>query len=183
MKSIPETIDKDALLKKVSLRIFQAVYRVNVGLTLTEGEPLVSEDLSSLTVQEILDKIKDFLDSDPIAEHHNIFLNYLAKYPVSMCKRQVSPLLKCLVGFHYRLGQMFKEKYKKVDPVSMKELAQIFGRSKATIHDCIKDTEEAWKHFLEFKEKQEEIEAKAERELIEEAKERLAKEKANTGQV
>ena len=65
----------------------------------------------------------------------------------------------------------------------MQELAQIFGRSKATIHDCIKDTEEAWQRFLEFKKKEEEIEAKAERELIEEAKGRLRKQKAANSQV
>lgn len=64
----------------------------------------------------------------------------------------------------------------------MQELAQMFGRSKATIHDCIKETEELWKDFLDLKKKQEEIEAKAERELVEEAKKRLRKEKASTDQ-
>ena len=186
MKGIPESISRDELLEKTSLRICQAVYRVGVGLTLAEGEPFVKEDLSSLTIQEILEKIKDFLKSDPTDEHYNIFLHYLANYPVSMCKRQVSPLLKYLIGFHYRIGQMYKEEYQdyqKVTPVSMQELAEIFGRSKATIHDCIKETEEVWKEFIELKKKEEQIEAKAERELIEEAKERLRKQKAANSQV
>jgi predicted DNA-binding protein YlxM (UPF0122 family) len=183
MKTVPERIDTEKLLEKISLRINQAVYRVNVGLTLTEDQPLVTESLSSLTVQEILDKIKDFLNSDPIDEHNLIFLYYLAKYPVSMCKRKVSPILKYLIGFHYRLGQMLKKDYGKVSPVSMEDLAEIFGRSKATVHDCIRETEGAWKGFLELKKKHEEIEAKAERELVEEAKERLRKEKAAESQV
>ena len=73
---------------------------------------------------------------------------------------------------------MLKEEHGEVSPISMEELAEIFGRSKATVHECINATEEAWSSFLESKKKQEEIEAKAERELIEEAKERLRKEKA-----
>jgi len=44
---------------------------------------------------------------------------------------------------------------------------------------CIKDTEEQWKGFLELKEREEKIEKEAKRELIEEAKERLRKEKGN----
>lgn len=183
MKAIPESIDKNELLEKASLRVYQAVYRVNVGLTLTEGGHRAKEDLSCLTIQEVLDKITDFLNSDPIDENYQIFLTYLAKYPVSMCKRKVSPTLKYLIGFHYRLGQMLKEEYGKVSPVSMEELAEIFGRSKATIHDCIKETESLWQDFLELKKKQEEIKSKAERELVEEAKERLRKEKAAESQV
>ena len=81
---------------------------------------------------------------------------------------------------------MYKEEYQgyqNVTPVSMQELAEIFGRSKATIYDCIKDTEEAWKEFLDLKKKEEEIEAQAKRELIEDAKERLHKKKAANSQV
>ena len=74
---------------------------------------------------------------------------------------------------------MLRKEYDDVSSISMEELSEIFGRSKATIHECIKDTEEQWKKFLELKEKEGEIEAKAERELIEEAKERLRKEKGN----
>ena len=43
---------------------------------------------------------------------------------------------------------------------------------------CIRDTEGMWKDFLEHKKEQEEIEAKAERVLIEEAKERLRRKKS-----
>jgi len=178
MKTIPKTIDRTELLEKVSKRIFQAVYRVDVGLTLAEGAPFVEEDLSSLTVQEILDKIKDFLKCDPIDEHHIIFLHYLVNYPVSMCKRSVSQTLKFLIGFHYRLGEEFKkEPFKEAKTVSMEELAEIFERSKATIHECVSETETSWKEFLTLREKQKDIEAKAERELIEERKARLRKEK------
>lgn len=176
MKAIPESMDRNALLKLVSSRISQAVYRVSVACTLSEGEPLVKEDLSAITVQEILGRIKEFVDSDPDDEQYIVFLHYLAKYPVSMCQRKVSPILKFLIGFHYRFGQMYKEEhYKRVQPVSMEELAQIFGRSKATIHECIRDTEEDWKRFLEVKKREEEIEKEAKRQLVEEAKTRLRK--------
>lgn len=178
MGAIPEAVTTDEFLDKVAHRFYQAAYRVNVGLLFTEGEPAVKEDLANVTVNEIMEKIAEFADSNPLDEHYIVFLHYLAKYPVSMCKRKVSKLLKLLIGFHYGYGQMFKEEhYKKVKPVSMEELSQIFGRSKATIHECIKDTEEYWKEFVELLEREKEIEAKAERELVEEAKERLRKEK------
>lgn len=179
---IPENVTVDQLLEKLSQRISQAVYRVHVPLPLTEGGPVIAEDLSGLTVNGMLDKIEDFLGSDPIDEHYSIFLRYLARYPVSMCSRQVSPVLKMLIGFHYQLGKMVKEEHSKVKVVSMEELAEIFGRSKATIHECVKATEESWKEFLEFKKREEEVEAKAERELIEEAKERLRKKKPVFGE-
>ena len=178
MQKFPESITVDELLEKLAQRIYRAIYRIQVGIPFTEGESVVKEDLSNVTVKEIIDKIKEFADSDPLDEHYSVFLRYLARYPVSMCKRNVSRLLKFLVGFHYRYGQMLKEEhFKTVKPVSMEELAQIFGRSKATIHECIRDTEDQWKEFLELKEREEEIEAEAERELIEEAKERLRQEK------
>jgi len=155
---------------------------VSVGLTLADSG-ISKEDLSAIKGEEMLDKIRDFVRSDPRDEHYIVFLHYLLNYPVSMCRRNVSPTLRFLIGFHYGLGQMFKKDYGKVNPVTMDELAEIFGRSKATIHECIRETEGAWKDLLEIRKKQEEIEAKAERELVEEAKERLRKEKAAESQV
>lgn len=58
----------------------------------------------------------------------------------------------------------------------MEELAQIFGRSKATIHECIKDTEKAWWEFRKLVDHETEIDDIARRELIEERKEALRKE-------
>jgi len=182
MKQLPERIDSNELLEKALQRIKQTLYRIDIGFTLADGEPVISENLSKVSTQEIVDKIRDFVNTNPIDENYNIFLHYLANYPVSMCKRQVSSLLKLLIGFHYRFGQMFKddyETYKNVDSISIRELAEIFGRSKATIHECIQNTEEQWKDFLEFKKREEEIEAEAKRELVEEAKERLCREKQN----
>lgn len=182
MKTVPRSVNADELLRRLSSRIHQAVYRVSVGLTLADCE-VSKEDLSAIKVEEMLDKIRDFVSSDPRDEHYIVFLHYLLNYPVSMCRRNVSPTLRFLIGFHYRLGHIFKKDYGKANPVTMEELAEIFGRSKATIHDCIKETEGTWKDFLELKKKHEEVEAKAERELIEEAKLRLRKEKALESQV
>ncbi len=177
MNPVLDTLTRNQLFEKMFQRIQQAVYRVSVPQALTESQPLATEDLSNLTVREILDKLEDFLKSDPIDEHYSIFLRYLEKYPVSMCKRQISPVLKILIGFHYHLGQLYREDFKKVKPVSMEELAEVFGRSKASIHECIKETEESWMQFLEFRKQRKEAKAQAERELIEEEKTRLRKEK------
>lgn len=182
MKAIPRSMKADELLRRLSSRIYQAVYRVSVGLSLADSGVL-KEDLSAMKVEEMLDKIRDFVSSDPRDEHYIVFLHYLLNYPVSMCRRNVSPTLRFLIGFHYRLGHIFKKDYGRANPVTMEELAEIFGRSKATIHDCIKETEGAWKDFLELKKKHEEVQAKAERELIEEAKQRLRKEKPAESQV
>lgn len=73
MRPVTETIDRDTVLEKVFQRILQSIYRVNVGLTLANGKPFAEEDLSSLTAEEIVDRIKDFLNSDPIDEHFIIF--------------------------------------------------------------------------------------------------------------
>ena len=61
----------------------------------------------------------------------------------------------------------------------MDEVAEIFGRSKATIHECVKATELELKDFEEEYERSIELESKAERELIEERKARLREEKAS----
>ncbi|MCK4478861.1 hypothetical protein KAU88_10125 [Candidatus Bathyarchaeota archaeon] len=172
-------MDRREATKRVGQNILQGIHNINVGDILVNLEHLTSkEDLSSLTTQEIIDKVKAFTESHHRDEFYDIFLHFLANYPASMCKRKVSPTLKYLIGFYYRLSRMLKKEYGDVSPISMEELSEIFGRSKATIHECTRATEGAWNDFLELKKREEEIEAEAKRELIEETKERLRKEKA-----
>lgn len=113
-------------------------------------------DLSTLTAQEIMDKINSHLAQDCKEINDEIFLRYLAAFPVSMCKREVSPMLRILIGFHYRFSfpentpMPVKDEDRKIlEKVSYDDLAEIFGRSKATISECILKTEPDWYKYLE----------------------------------
>jgi len=167
--------DPREILDMIGKTIMNKAFRVT--LPFTYFSHLWEKDLSSLGSQDIIDKMKDFLNSNPKDENYACFLFYLTHFPASLCKRSVSPKLKFLIGFHYRLGVPQKKDQKSIQRVSMEELAEIFGRSKATIHECIRETETTWRSFQAYSERQREIEGKAERELIEEAKARLCKER------
>jgi hypothetical protein len=89
-----------------------------------------------------MNKIRDVIAANPNDINKTCFLEYLAKYPVSMCKRDVSPLLKRLIGFHYRLGVPDEQQeLNGAGKVSYDDLSEIFGRNKATVSVCINETE------------------------------------------
>jgi len=165
-------------LESIGRIIMNKAFRI--GITDYFDDPYLHKtDLSSLTAQEMIDKMNEFLNSKPKPQDESYpqFLFYLTHFPVSMCKRTVSKKLKYLIGFHYRLGIPQKKHEKNINPVSMEELAEVFGRSKATIHECVEGTKESWSELekkLYFKEN---LREKAERELIEEEKARLLKER------
>ena len=122
------------------------------------------DDLSNLTVYDIIDKIRQFIESKPSNVDYIIFLEYLANYPVSLCRRKVSPLLRLLIGMQYRLGDpnngmvaksLNKDLLKKV---SYSDLSKIFVRSKATISEAVKETEEVWQEWENAKREHEQVE-------------------------
>jgi predicted DNA-binding protein YlxM (UPF0122 family) len=142
---------------------------------------LEETDYSSLTVNEIMDKIKEFVNSDPDEDKYIPFVQYLAKFPVSLCKRDVSVTLKLIIGYHYILGSP-DEKWinEGAEKFTYDDLSQLFGRSKQTIHTYIHQVEQELKE-LERKEDIERSVAKeiARREIIEEEKAKLREEQKN----
>jgi hypothetical protein len=113
---------------------------------------------------------------------HERFLEYLARYPVSICKRDVSPLLKRLIGFHYRLGvPTEQQKLNGAEKVSYDDLSEIFGRSKATISECVNETETEWNEIQRQAELDTVAEEEAKRQLIAERKKKLEEEELNEG--
>lgn len=153
------------VLEAVSKKFLNIIFRIGIANQLNDIG-VHENNLWELTVPEVIGKIREFVASNPSDENYEIFLRYLASYPVSMCKRKVSPLLKFIIGMHYRLGVPDKEnKEKGVKAVSYDELAEIFGRSKATIYECVHDTEDTWKEMQQELEKE-----KAEAELRDEAR-------------
>jgi predicted DNA-binding protein YlxM (UPF0122 family) len=138
-------------------------------------------DVSGLTTQQIIDKIRSFWercmkdnsqDSDvaPID-----FLELLEAYPVSMCGFHMTDSLKLLVALMY-FDSRDKEKNTLLsdwEGLSMDYLALIFDRSKKTIHDCIKEKEQEAKKILEEAKLRVKAREVALRELIEEEKLKL----------
>ena len=163
-------------VKEMGRRAMNRGFRQSIPLFYFSDPEIWENNLNDVTVEEIIGKMRDFLHSKPKEVNYSSFLYYLAYFPVSMCKRSVSPTLKKVIGFHYGFGVPEKEHEEYIQRVSMEELAEIFGRSKATIHECIKSTEKEFQTFQVELKRAVELDTKAERELIEERKAQLRKE-------
>jgi hypothetical protein len=173
-----EIIDQEELQQNISKRIFNDMFQYSVCLK-TTFEQLMENDFSNLSAQEIIEKIRDHLKQNPSNVSSLIFLKYLSCYPVSMCKREVSPRLKKLIGFHYNLGipEEHLENEHGVSRVSYEDLAEIFVRSKATISEYVNQFKDEWVTFENELAQAENIEQQAKRQLIEEEKEKIRLEK------
>jgi len=131
-----------------------------LGLLKSSGYELPPRetDYSGLTTKEVFDKIKEFMDNaNPKYEDLVFdFWQLIAEYPVSMCERKMSQTLKFLITlfYHYKvpnsrqkdklhqeLWDSVREKLNKEGLFSYEELAILFMRSKASIHDAIKARE------------------------------------------
>lgn len=168
-----EQTEKLKLFEPIAKRIFDSVFKVSVASNLTDPS-LEETDYSTLTVSEVVGKIRDFLAQNPRDANQIVFLQYLATYPVSTCKRDVSPRLRRIIGFHYRLGTPDAEQEKNgAEKVSYDDLSEIFVRSKATISECVNKTEFEWKELQAKIQAETELEAEAKRQLLEEKKREL----------
>lgn len=164
--------------EKLAKRVYDMLFRYTTCI-LDIGE---ENNLSTLTVYEIMNKVRDAMAAEPNDVNKMCFLEYLAKYPVSMCKRDVSPLLKRLIGFHYRLGiPTEQQKLNGAEKISYDDLSEIFGRSKATISSCVNETESEWNEIQRQATLETEAEEEAKRQLIAEKKKKLEEEEENEG--
>jgi hypothetical protein len=164
--------------EKVCKQVFNMIFQYGACLLDFDEE----NDLSKLTTYEIMNKVRDVIVANPKDVNKMCFFEYLAKYPVSMCKRDVSPLLKQLIGFHYRLGvPTEQQKANGAEKVSYDDLSEIFGRSKATISECVNETETTWNEVQKQAELEREAEEEAKRQLVADKKKKLAEEEQNEG--
>lgn len=161
------------LLTAVGKKLYNQIFQIMTSDLLLDDE--LKENPSELTTHEVTDKIRAFMAQNPRNDvFHILFLRYLSFYPVSMCSRDVSPLLRCLIGLHYRLGAPDKEQEQSgAEKTSYEDLSQIFVRSKATVSDCVNRTENLWRNLQQERNKDQAIETEAQRQLIEERKELL----------
>lgn len=171
-------IEIEMIGNKLMKRIYDSYFQLGVCLTLIDED--FQEDFSTLTASEIMNKIREFTRGDPNDIHYNIFLHYLAHYPVSMCKRDVSPVLKALIGFHYRLGEPNEEHVSNgAEKVSYDDLSKIFVRSKATVSECVNRTETAWNEIQQKLQQEQVLEEEARKQLLEEKKKELVQMEEN----
>lgn len=132
------------------------------------GVPRKETDLGNLTAQQIIDKIQSFYVRYGKEDGHGSdfsesdFLILLVSYPVSMCSYSMTETLKLLIALIY-FSQLPSEAaieeakaYAKANKckmsslgVSFDELALVFDRSKATIHEAIKKKETEAKAILQ----------------------------------
>lgn len=170
----PEELDDSDFMKAFKKKMFNESFQYSVCAQLTLEEEK-ENDFSRLTVQEIIEKIRDHIKQGPLDVNSIIFLRYLAYYPVSMCKREVSPFLKKLIAFHYGFGDPGEHEKTEhsIEPVSYDDLAEIFGRSKATISEYVNQFRNEWVAFQGEMEQAKAIEEEARRQLIEEEKQKL----------
>ncbi len=107
--------------------------------------PKKETDLANLTAKQIIDKIEGFYrrvlsNWDDFSEGN--FLELLASYPVSMCSYTMTEPLKLIVALLYFESKPENHKINNSwKGYSFDELAVIFDRSKATIHEAINQKE------------------------------------------
>jgi hypothetical protein len=168
-----ESVNEEEFNKKIFDYIYNNLFQWSICYTISE-DPRLLEDPSTLTGQAIIEKTRAFYAQNPKDVNIPIFLKYLSIFPVSMCSWEVTPLLRMIIGFHYRAGiPNEEEKNKGAEAPSYEDLAQIFVRSKSTIADCINKTETLYLQMLKDTEQEDAIMAEAQKQLIAEKKETL----------
>jgi hypothetical protein len=150
-------------------------------------------DVSGLTAQQIIDKIRSFWDRcrKDNSQDSDVapidFLELLEAYPASMCSFHMTDTLKLLVALLYFDSKPSEEEIQRQieenkkwgvkgdvwEGFSYDYLALIFDRSKKSIYDAIKEKEQEVKKILEEAKLRKEARDIALRELIEEEKLKL----------
>jgi hypothetical protein len=144
--------------------------------------PTKETDVANLTAQQILDKINAFYErrkkeSSEISDFaEGYFLELMGYYPVSMCSYTMTEALKLVVTLVYFSSKPTEEEQKENDPwegYSYEDMALVFDRSKATIHEAIKQKEEEAKAMIQEATLRKEARKEAMQQLIEEEKDKL----------
>ena len=171
--------DDYSVMQKACERVVENIHKMDVAVQLCVEE--FREDGNGLTAHHILELIRDFLKGDPNEVNTYIFLHLLAYYPNSMTSYNLTPLMQRLIAISY-----YYCKNTKGIKLSMDDLAEIFHRSKSTIHDAVQKH-----HFIEKMLKAEAEEERLRRkakevafkQLIEEEKQKLKESKENSRKI
>jgi len=113
--------------------------------------PKVTEE--DLTAKEIMDKVRGSyrrLERDPQDWVECEFLELLRDYPRSMCKRDMSDTLKLWIALvYFESKPEFREYDDDWEGCTYDYLSLIFDRSKASIHQAIREKEREAKQLLQ----------------------------------
>ena len=142
--------------------------------------PPIETDYSNITVEQLIKKIREFYRRKDKTNEEEMnecfFLELLRDYPVSMCNRHMSEEQKVLIALVYFESKSY------VDPedkdagwkgFSYDQLSIVFCRSKASIHEAIRQREPKAKKLLADVELRKKAKELALEQLIEEEKQKL----------
>jgi hypothetical protein len=158
----------------MSLNFLEETKKVNL--------PQKETNLEGLTAQQLIDKINAFYQrfdrlSNLGDDAEGYFLQLLASYPVSMCSYGMTEQLKLIIALIYLDSKPTEsELTKENDPwegYSYEDLSLVFDRSKASIHEAIKQKETEAKEILLNAKLKSVVRAAALKELIEEEKQKI----------
>jgi hypothetical protein len=176
--------DEYSVMIKCGQRILSNIFRLEISegaIDLGQDET----DFSELSSAILIGKMKDYLATNPNEIGALIFLKLIAHYPIGMCSPHPTPILKQVIGFMYHYGQEneiegSKSEQDKPDKISMDELAEWTGRSKASVKEYCDMVAEAWKAIkaqLEAERLHKKAHDQAFKELVEEEKKKILAEK------
>jgi len=145
--------------------------------------PVETED--GLTAEDIMDKVRSFYlrleknTHSEIADYaESYFLELMLNYPKSMCNRHMTETLKQLIALFYIDSKPEAEEEEPAwNGFSYEDLAIVFDRSKASIHEAIRQKEGEVKQFREESKLRAKVKAIALEELIKEEKMKLLEKK------
>ena len=127
---------------------------MNLSLLRNRGIPLPEiETENGLSAKDIMDQIRSVYRKwgkkrDDYAEAE--FLELLYNYPQSMCSRHMTSTLKRLIAIVYFESKLDpKEENPLWNGYSYEDLAIMFNKSKAAIHEAIRQKEAEIKQLLE----------------------------------
>ncbi len=140
-----------------------------------------TETEEGLSAKDFMDKMRNFYAK--LAKAHGditdgaeiYFLELLFNYPKSMVNRHMTETLKLLVALMYFESKPEPEDKDAWQGFSYEELGLLFDRSKATIHEVIKQKETEAKQLLADVQLREQAKEIALKQMVEEEKQKLKK--------
>ena len=142
---------------------------------------LEKESGEKLKAKDILEKIRNIAHTQAfdwkrtLLSSHDLFLTLLSHYPESICTREISDKLKLIIALiHEEFTLPADKDYpKELVYLSYETLGIMFGRSKASIFQAIKEKGEEAKRLIEMKQNQDTDQDKAFKALPAQEKARL----------
>lgn len=142
------------------------------------------ENEDDLKAKDIMDRIRGFYKRKTANENASEFfpedfLNFLYRYPESLCERTISEKLKLIIALYYQEAlDSIADVNDGWKGYSYEDLAILFDRSKASIFQAIHEKGDQAKQILTDKKLKTKVHDLALAELVEQEKTRILAEKS-----